>query len=209
MVGGVCVVGSPMVDSHTSPCVSLVALASTRVDQTSNGDLSLRKKPVSKRLNSSFMGSRFPAKAIASKKQKRVKGFVILNNLGGQYEDDSFDDVKGQMFNLFTLTAVSTVMNELDEMDPTQHRWFNDFVRTNKPSNGKRFLHVLQKEKHELAERVMETRLRLFAKWIKQVDHDEMYKDLSDQNLELMRERLLDLVKWPDDISNTNTEEAG
>ncbi|KAJ0623660.1 putative chaperonin-like RbcX [Helianthus annuus] len=209
MVGGVCVVGSPMVDSHTSPCVSLVALTSTRVDQTSSGDLSLRKKPVSKRLNSSFMGSRFPAKAIVSKKQKKVKGFVILNNLGGQYEDDTFDDVKGQMFNLFTLTAVSTVMNELNELNPTQHQWFHNFVRTNKPSNGKRFLHILQKEKHELAERVMETRLRLFAKWIKQVDHDEMYKDLSDQNLELMRERLLDLVKWPDDTSNTNTEEAG
>ncbi|KAI7750876.1 hypothetical protein M8C21_026660 [Ambrosia artemisiifolia] len=210
MVGGICVLNSPIVDSNTSSCVCLVSLASTRIDHTNNGDLNFRRKPVTKRLSSSFMGCWFPAKAIASKKHKRMKGLVIDNNLCGQYEDDTFDDVKGQIFNLFTLTAVTNVRNQLYETDPTQHQWFTNFVRTNKPTNGKRFLHLLQKEKHELAERVMVTRLQLFAKWIKQVDHDEMYKDLSDQNLELMRERLLEMVKWPcDGTSDTNTEEVG
>ncbi|XP_076946429.1 chaperonin-like RbcX protein 2, chloroplastic [Bidens hawaiensis] len=210
MVGGICVLNSPMVDSYTSPCVCLVALASTRADQTSNRDLNLRRKLVIKKMSSSFMGSGFPAKAMASKKQKRITGLVIVNNLGGQYEEDGFDDVKGQIFNLFTLTAVRTIMSQLYEMNPTQYQWFYDYVRTNKPTNGKRFLHLLQKENHELAERVMVTRLHLFAKWVKELDHAKMYNDLSDQNLELMRERLLETVKWPtDDNDRTNTDVVG
>ncbi|KAI3826516.1 hypothetical protein L1987_00564 [Smallanthus sonchifolius] len=123
--------------------------------------------------------------------------------------DSSFTDVTAQIFNLFTLTAVTTVMKELYEVNPTQHRWFYDFVRTNKPTDRKRFLHILQKENHELAERVMVTRLSLFAKWIKNLDHAEMYKDLSDQNLALMRERLMETVKWPYDGTDTNTEKVG
>ncbi|KAK9058573.1 hypothetical protein SSX86_023415 [Deinandra increscens subsp. villosa] len=194
MVRGICVAGSPILDSHTSPYVCLVARASSP---------NLRRKQVGKKLSSSFMDSRFPAKAVASKKQKRVKGFVIVNSLGGQYEDETFSDVKSQIFNLFTLTAATTVLNQLYETNPTQYRWLNDFVRINKPTNRKRFLLILQKENHELAERVMETRLHLFAKWVKNLDHDQMYKDLSDQNLELMRERLMETVKWPSDDTNT------
>ena len=123
--------GSPIVDSHNSPCLCVVALASTRIDQPSNGDLSLRKKSVGKKPSSTFMGCRFRAVATAYKKQEKVKGFVIVNNLGGQYDDEGFGDVKTQIFNLFTLTAVTTVMNELYETNPTQPRWFNDFVRSN------------------------------------------------------------------------------
>ncbi|PWA63119.1 Chaperonin-like RbcX [Artemisia annua] len=98
-------------------------------------------------------------------------------------------------------------MNQLYEMNPTQYRWFYDFVVENKPTDGKRFLRTLQKEKHELAERVMVTRLHLYGRWVKKLDHAEMYKDLSDQNLELMRERLMETVIWPTD--DTNTEKIG
>ncbi|KAK1411978.1 hypothetical protein QVD17_32878 [Tagetes erecta] len=205
MVMGICVLPSPIVDSHNSPCLCLVSFASTRVDQTSNMDSNSRMKSDGKKPGSSFMGSRFQAKAIGLKKQRRVKDFVIVNNLGGQYEDDAFDDVKTQIFNLFTLTAVTNVTKQLHKTNPTQYQWFYDFVKTNNPANGKRFLHILQKENHELAETVMVTRLHLFGKWIKDLDHAEMYKDLSDQNLELMRERLLETVKWPCDDTNTDT----
>ncbi|KAI3738722.1 hypothetical protein L2E82_28834 [Cichorium intybus] len=206
MVGGLCVVGSPIVDSHTSPCLCLDTLISTHMNHTINGDLNLQRRSVGKKLSSSFTDSRLPTKAIASKKQKRVKSFVIVNELGGQYEE-SFNDVKSQIFNLFTYKAVRTVMNQLYEMNPTEYRWFYDFVASNQPIDGKRFVRVLQKEKHELAERVMVTRLHLYGKWVKKLDHAEMYKDLSDQNLQLMRERLMETVIWPSD--DTNTEKIG
>lgn len=207
MVGGICVVGSPIVESHTSPCLCLDTLVSTHMNHASNGDLSLQRKSVGKKLCSSFVDSRLPSKAtISSKKQKRVKSFVVVNELGGQYEE-SFLDVKAQIFNLFTYKAVRTVMNQLYEMNPTEYRWFYDFVGSNNPVDGKRFLRVLQKEKHELAERVMVTRLHLYGKWVKKLDHAEMYKDLSDQNLQLMRERLMETVIWPSD--DTNTEKIG
>lgn len=38
-------------------------------------------------------------------------------------------------------------------------------------------------------------------------DHAAMYEEISDQNLELMRERLIQTVIWPSD--DTNTEKIG
>ncbi|KAL4387219.1 hypothetical protein GQ457_09G021880 [Hibiscus cannabinus] len=67
------------------------------------------------------------------------------------------------------------------------------FAAANKPTDGKRFLRILSK-RQELAERVMVTRLHLYAKWIKKCDHAEIYREISDENLELMRERLMQTV---------------
>ncbi|XP_023729779.1 chaperonin-like RbcX protein 2, chloroplastic [Lactuca sativa] len=199
MVGGISVVGRSVVDSHTSPCLCLDSFTSkTHMNQTKSEH---KFRPGSLELRSSFIHSKYLAKTPSCKKQRKAKGLVIVNELGGQYED-SFRDVQAQLFNLFTYKAVRTVMNQLYEMNPTEYRWFYDFVVLNKPSDGKRFLRVLQKEKHELAERVMVTRLHLYGKWIKKVDHGEMYKNLSDQNLELMRERLMETVIWPSDDAN-------
>ncbi|PWA64118.1 Chaperonin-like RbcX [Artemisia annua] len=185
----------------------MVGVVSSHVNHVSSGEVNLhRKVKVSKKLTSSFVDCKVQVKVSGLKKVKRVKGFVIVNDLGGQY-DESFYDVKAQIFNLFTYKAVRTVMNQLYEMNPTQYRWFYDFVVENKPTDGKRFLRTLQKEKHELAERVMVTRLHLYGRWVKKLDHAEMYKDLSDQNLELMRERLMETVIWPTD--DTNTEKIG
>ncbi|CAM8952920.1 unnamed protein product [Rhodiola kirilowii] len=136
------------------------------------------------------------------RRNRGKRSSVIVSELAGQYED-SFEDVKAQMLNYFTYKAVRTVMNQLYEMNPTEYRWLYDFVVNNKPGDGKRFLRTLGKERHELAERVMVTRLHLYGKWIKKCDHAEMYKEISDQNLELMRERLMETVIWPSDDTNT------
>ncbi|KAK9072590.1 hypothetical protein SSX86_009025 [Deinandra increscens subsp. villosa] len=206
MVGGISVVGSSVMDSHTSPCLCVDSLTSKpHMNHSKNEHKSVGKKqlflPGSLELRSSFLHSNYSARTPSSKKQRKSKGLVVVNELGGQY-DDTFRDVQAQLYNLFTYKAVRTVMNQLYEMNPTEYRWFYDFVVTNKPNDGKRFLRVLQKEKHELAERVMVTRLHLYGKWIKKVDHAAMYKDLSDQNLALMRERLMETVIWPSDDAN-------
>ncbi|KAG7035863.1 Chaperonin-like RbcX protein 2, chloroplastic, partial [Cucurbita argyrosperma subsp. argyrosperma] len=129
---------------------------------------------------------------------RRKRRLVISNEFAGQYED-SFDDVKMQIQNYFTFKAVKTVLNQLYEMNPTQYRWFYDFVVNHKPGDGKRFIRTLVKEKQDLAERVMVTRLHLYNKWVKKCDHAEIYKEISDENLELMRERLMETVIWPSD----------
>nr|CAB3492787.1 unnamed protein product [Digitaria exilis] len=133
-------------------------------------------------------------------------GFGIACNLAGQYED-SFEDVQLQLMNYFTYKAVRTVLTQLYEMNPPSYRWFYNFVAVNKPTDGKMFLRALSKERQELAERVMITRLHLYGKWIKKCDHGKMYDKISDENLALMRERLMETVIWPTD--DTNTEKIG
>lgn len=225
MVGALSVMGSSVVDSHTSPCLCLDALPSTNMNLKSGGDLVFHRNSMSRKrlgkvgsveLRSSFIDSgrelRLSRKAVSgivnrsSRKQRKDRRFVIVNELGGQYED-TFEDVKTQILNYFTYKAVRTVLNQLYEMNPTQYRWFYDFVASNKPNDGKRFIRSLGKEKQDLAERVMITRLHLYGKWVKKCNHAEIYQEISDQNLELMRERLMDTVIWPSD--DTNTERIG
>lgn len=225
MVGALSVMGSSVVDSHTSPCLCLDALPSTNMNLKSGGDLVFHRNSMSRKrlgkvgsveLRSSFIDSgrelRLSRKALSgivnrsSRKQRKDRRFVIVNELGGQYED-TFEDVKTQILNYFTYKAVRTVLNQLYEMNPTQYRWFYDFVASNKPNDGKRFIRSLGKEKQDLAERVMITRLHLYGKWVKKCNHAEIYQEISDQNLELMRERLMDTVIWPSD--DTNTERIG
>ncbi|KAM1256113.1 hypothetical protein ACFX1Q_030268 [Malus domestica] len=224
MVGAaLSLVGSSVVDSHTSPCLCLDALPTTAMNLKSGGEMVLQRnsmakkhvvKPGSLELGSSFIDfghdRRFSMKSLPvtgnrSTRKRKNRGFVIVNELGGQYED-SFEDVKTQLLNYFTYKAVRTVMNQLYEMNPTQYRWLYDFVATHKPGDGKRFLRTLGKERHELAERVMVTRLHLYGKWVKKCDHAEIYQGISDENLELMRERLFETVIWP---SDDNTEKIG
>lgn len=179
---------------------------------------SMAKKHFPRQLTSSFtdswQDSRLSSKPISSKvnrcskKQRRSRksSLVVVSELAGQYED-SFEDVKRQILNYFTYKAVRVVMNQLYEMNPTQYRWMYDFVVNNKPGDGKQFIRKLGKEKHELAERVMVTRLHLYGKWIKKCDHAAMYNEISNENLALMRERLMETVIWPSD--DTNTEKIG
>ncbi|KAJ6424762.1 hypothetical protein OIU84_025518 [Salix udensis] len=192
MVGALSVMGSSVVDPHTSPCLCLDSLPSTNIGLKSSGDLVLQRSSMKRKQ--------------ARGNRERIGGLVIVSELGGQYED-SFEDVKLQLLNYFTYKAVRTVLHQLYEMNPTQYTWFYNFVANNKPGDGKRFLRTLGKEKQDLAERVMVTRLHLYGKWVKRCDHGEIYKEISDENLELMRERLIETVIWPSD--DTNTEKIG
>lgn len=152
--------------------------------------------------------SRRPAACSVRLRHSRGRrgGLAIFCNLGGTYEDD-FSDVDKQLMNYFTYKAVRTVMTQLYEMNPPSYRWFYNFVAVNKPTEGKFFLRALVKERQELAERVMITRLHLYGKWIKKCDHAKMYEKISDENLELMRERLMETVIWPTD--DTSSEKIG
>jgi len=110
----------------------------------------------------------FSVRALRQGRSSRTSrgGLGFVCNLGGQY-DDTFDDVQMQLMNYFTYKAVRTVLTQLYEMNPPSYRWFYSFVAVNKPTDGKLFLRALSKERQELAERVMVTRLHLYGKWIK------------------------------------------
>ncbi|EAY92274.1 hypothetical protein OsI_13997 [Oryza sativa Indica Group] len=146
------------------------------------------------------------ARVRGRRQQQQQQGLAVVCNLGGTY-DEGFEDIHVQLINVFTYKAVKTVLTQLYEMNPPSYRWLYNFVAVNKPTDGKVFLRALGKEKQELAERVMITRLHLYSKWIKKCDHAMMYERISDENLALMRERLMETVIWPTD--DTNTEKIG
>lgn len=150
-------------------------------------------------LSSSFLdATRLSLKMRGSRRRQRPKGLVIVDELGGQYED-TFNDVKKQIINFFTEKAVRTVLEQLYEMNPPQYQWFNNFVTDNEPKKAVQFLQTLVKERQDLAERVMITRLTLYSRWIKKGDHDELYNEMSEENLKMMRERLMETIIWPSD----------
>ncbi|KAJ3670218.1 hypothetical protein LUZ60_010542 [Juncus effusus] len=159
-------------------------------------------------ISSPFLGNfnGFPPLIRHKRKISKRGGLVVVNELGGQYEE-GFDDVHVQLINWFTYKAVRVVLQQLYEMNPPSYRWLYNFVATNNPKDGKFFLRSLVKENQELGERVMITRLHLYGKWIKKCDHAMMYQKISDENLQLMRERLIETVIWPSD--DTNTEKIG
>lgn len=131
---------------------------------------------------------------------KRSK-LIVVNEIGGQYED-SFADVDKHLLDYLTFKAVKTVLAQLLEMNPGQYRWFYSFVVNNQVQDGKHFCRTLVKESQELGERVMITRLHLFNKWVKKYDHANMYKYISSENVEILRERLIQTVKFvPEDDS--------
>ncbi|KAI4305100.1 hypothetical protein L6164_028489 [Bauhinia variegata] len=222
MIGALYVVGSSVVDSHTGPYLCVDALPSTTSMnlKSGGGDVVLWRNSIGKNrwvrrgaveFRSSFTDSGREWRLCvnrSSKKQRKDRKLVIYNEIAGQYED-SFDDVKTQIVNYFTYKAVRTVLQQLYEMNPPQYTWFYNFVATNEPGpeDGKRFIRSLGKEQPDLAERVMVTRLHLYGKWIKKCNHAEIYQEISDENLELMRERLMETVIWPSD--DTNTEKIG
>ncbi|KAE9614691.1 putative chaperonin-like RbcX [Lupinus albus] len=201
MVG---VLSSVVVDCHTYRCLCVDAMPSISVNLNKH----LVRRGGTMELSSSFVEPvrewrRLCVNRSFKNKQRRVP---IVNELGGQY-DDTFDDVKTQILNYFTYKAVRTVLLQLYEMNPPQYRLLYNFVTTNNPTEGKRFIRSLAKEQQGLAERVMVTRLHLYGKWAKKCNHGEIYKEISDENLELMRERLMETVIWPSD--DTNTEKVG
>ncbi|KAL0370360.1 UNVERIFIED_CONTAM: Chaperonin-like RbcX protein 2, chloroplastic [Sesamum radiatum] len=206
MVGAVSVVGSSLVDGKACLDATMSASGGLILQRHFVGRTRKRVPRLgSLELRSSFLDYSSVRALSGSKnlrKQRKNRSLVIVGELLGQYED-SFEDVKEQILYYFTYKAVRTVLNQLYEMNPTQYRWLYNFVASNELGYGKHFIRNLGKEQHELAERVMVTRLHLYGRWIKKCDHTEMYERISDQNLELMRERLMETVIWPSDDSNT------
>ncbi|BAT80547.1 hypothetical protein LR48_Vigan07g000800 [Vigna angularis] len=206
MVGGVSVV----VESHGCPCLCVEALSNTTTVSVFCNSLSLTLKRrhlqrrATMKLTTSFLQNHSVNTSLKkqNRHKKKTKTLTIVNELGGQYED-TFHDVKKQILNYFTYKAARTVLQQLYEMNPPQYTWFYNFVATNDPADRKHFIRSLGKEQRELAERVMITRLHLYGKWIKKCNHSEIYQEIHDENLELMRERLMETVIWPSDDSNT------
>ncbi|KAJ7570635.1 hypothetical protein O6H91_01G129600 [Diphasiastrum complanatum] len=143
-------------------------------------------------------GARSLSRLLPFTSHQRLGGPFVVCEIAGQYED-TFDDVDEHLLDYFTYKAVKTILAQLHEMNPDQHTWFHDFVVKNKPQDGKLFLRALVKERRELGERVMVTRLHLFNKWVKRYKHDNVEKAISDQNLDLLRERLIQTVRMPSD----------
>ena len=131
------------------------------------------------------------------------RGLVIVDEFAGQYEE-GFEDVHTEIMNYFTYKTTSTVLHQLYEMNPPAYTWLYNYVVVNDPKEGKHFLIALAKERQDLAERVMITRLHLYSKWIKKCDHAKMYEKISNENLEIMRQRLMETVAWPTDDTNTS-----
>ncbi|CAI9106390.1 OLC1v1005533C1 [Oldenlandia corymbosa var. corymbosa] len=215
MVGSFSVAASSMTDLHACPCLCLDVVPSCNLG---SGDLNVSRSLVTRKtaggsleLSSSFLDSvkglsSSGGKSLRVQRKKKNRGFTIVSEIAGQYEE-GFADVKTQILNYFTYKAVRTVLHQLYEMNPPRYRWFYNYVVNHKPNEGKKFLRGLQKEERELAERVMITRLHLYKIWTKKCDHAAIYQEISDQNLELMRERLMETVIWPSD--DTNTEKIG
>ncbi|KAM0898650.1 hypothetical protein ACQ4PT_021814 [Festuca glaucescens] len=130
------------------------------------------------------------------------RGLVIADAFGGTYED-GFGDVELEIMNYFTYKATKTVLYQLYEMNPPAYTWLYNYLVVNDAKEGIHFLRALTKERQDLAERVMITRLHLYGRWIKKCDHTKMYERISNENLELMRERLIETVVWPTDDTGT------
>ncbi|KAJ1291512.1 hypothetical protein BS78_02G320700 [Paspalum vaginatum] len=134
----------------------------------------------------------------AARRGARGRGLVVVAEFGGTYED-GFEDVHKNIINYFTYKATHTVLHQLYEMNPPSYSWLYNYVAVNDPLDGDYFLRLLAKDRQDLAERVMITRLHLYGKWIKKCDHAMMYERISKENLEIMRQRLLETVVWPTD----------
>ena len=112
-----------------------------------------------------------------------------------------------EIMNYFTYKATQTVLYQLYEMNPPAYTWLYNYLVVNDAKEGIHFLRALSKERQDLAERVMVTRLHLYGRWIKKCDHTKMYERISNENLELMRERLMETVVWPTDDTNSSDKQ--
>lgn len=103
MVGALSVVGSPMVDSHSSPCLCLDALPTYNLGMGIGDSLGRKQKQLPRlgtmELSTTFVDLKFSAKCFKGnyknlkKQTKGRKNLRIVSDLGGQYEE-SFSDIK-------------------------------------------------------------------------------------------------------------------
>ncbi|CAI7760250.1 unnamed protein product [Closterium sp. NIES-53] len=127
---------------------------------------------------------------------------IVAGDVGGQYEE-SFGDVESRLVDFFTFKAVRHILRTGatagDEEDREEVEWLRRHVEANTRRDSKLFLRNLVQEQRNVAERVMEIRLQLFNKWALKYDQTAMEEELRQQNLELLRERLLQTVRFSTD----------
>ncbi|XP_062190034.1 uncharacterized protein LOC133893081 [Phragmites australis] len=111
---------------------------------------------------------RTPMRTRSARRGGRTTGLVIVGEFGGTYEE-GFEDVHKNIINYFTYKATHRVLHQLYEMNPPCYLAVDD------PLNGDYFLRLLAKK----------------------CDHAKMYERISNENLEIMRQRLLETVVWP------------
>ncbi|GJP42118.1 hypothetical protein CLOM_g1718 [Closterium sp. NIES-68] len=129
-----------------------------------------------------------------------VRAQASRNDEGADSEEDSFADVEKQLMDYFTFKAVKTVLQQLLEMNPTQYSFLYNFTVHNRVVDGTTYIRTLVQERQELGERIMITRMDLFTRWKKRYSHAALHEAIREQNLELLREHLLQTVKFqPDD----------
>lgn len=118
----------------------------------------------------------------------------------GSDDDETFEDIDKQLMDYFTFKAVKTVLQQLLEMNPSQYSFLYNFTVENRVTDGATYIRTLVKERQELGERVMITRVDLFTRWKKRYTHASLHASIKDQNLLLLREHLLQTVKFqPED----------
>eukprot|EP00897_Mesotaenium_endlicherianum_P001078 jgi/Mesen1/10971/ME000096S10558 len=137
----------------------------------------------------SWTDSRRTASAISrhiptgSRTSRRNGGLGVVCEIAGQYEDN-FEDVHKNMMDYFTFKAVKTVLGQLQEMNPPQYTWFYNFVVNNKLKDSKEFIRTL----------------------VKKYNHADLHTAIKAQNLELLRERLIQTVKLTADVEDDRSE---
>eukprot|EP00271_Cylindrocystis_brebissonii_P011495 TRINITY_DN29331_c0_g1_i1.p1 TRINITY_DN29331_c0_g1~~TRINITY_DN29331_c0_g1_i1.p1 ORF type:complete len:231 (-),score=24.29 TRINITY_DN29331_c0_g1_i1:593-1285(-) len=140
--------------------------------------------------------SRFFEGSRAAPSRRSLQCRSANKGAGGSSKEDDFKDVDKFMADRFTFKAVEVVLSQLNEMNPPAYFWFYSYVANKRIRDSRLFIQDLAKERQELAERVMATRLVLFQSWAKKYNHEHMYKAIEQENLELLRERVVQTVKF-------------
>ncbi|CAI5512923.1 unnamed protein product [Closterium sp. Naga37s-1] len=130
-------------------------------------------------------------------------------NEGEISDEESFADVEKQLMDYFTFKAVKTVLQQLLEMNPSQYSFLYDFTVNNRIVDGSTYIRTLVQERQELGERIMITRLDLFTRWKKRYSHSSMHDAIKEQNLALLREHLLQTVRFqPEEVDGSSSGPA-
>eukprot|EP00210_Caulerpa_lentillifera_P008068 g7704.t1 len=123
----------------------------------------------------------------------KTKRLISTAEMAGQY-GENFDDISKHLTDLFTYKAVKTVLEQLNETDPTNYKFLYNFCVDNKPSQSYSFCKLLIKEKRELGERVLTVRVNLLEEWFKRLEKIDLVSYVNEKNLAIYRETLKESV---------------
>ncbi|CAI5961655.1 unnamed protein product [Closterium sp. NIES-64] len=134
--------------------------------------------------------------SFADVEKVRIRSGDVETGGTGGTERNATDGLFHQLMDYFTFKAVKTVLQQLLEMNPSQYSFLYDFTVNNRIVDGSTYIRTLVQERQELGERIMITRLDLFTRWKKRYSHSSMHDAIKEQNLALLREHLLQTVRF-------------